>query len=146
MFVIIYIFFFKQKTAYDVRISYWSSDVCSSDLDAVLQRVREGGLLGIPQSLLVDRRTRLGVEAVLDEIPRVGGRLPALQASIERLAIALAIEPGAVVDLLEELVLGRQEPGRQPDHLADPVDPVVGLPAAGPRPLADAAPWKPAVP
>src|SRR3546814_1099542 len=25
-------FFFKQKTAYEVRISDWSSDVCSSDL------------------------------------------------------------------------------------------------------------------
>src|SRR3546814_883513 len=27
-----FVFFFKQKTAYEVRISYWSSDVCSSDL------------------------------------------------------------------------------------------------------------------
>src|SRR3546814_15078303 len=27
-------FFFKQKTAYDMRISDWSSDVCSSDLSA----------------------------------------------------------------------------------------------------------------
>src|SRR3546814_8129690 len=27
-------FFFKQKTAYDMRISDWSSDVCSSDLNA----------------------------------------------------------------------------------------------------------------
>src|SRR3546814_423409 len=27
-------FFFKQKTAYDMRISDWSSDVCSSDLDS----------------------------------------------------------------------------------------------------------------
>src|SRR3546814_7348717 len=26
------VFFFKQKTAYEVRISDWSSDVCSSDL------------------------------------------------------------------------------------------------------------------
>src|SRR3546814_1057047 len=26
------IFFFKQKTAYELRISDWSSDVCSSDL------------------------------------------------------------------------------------------------------------------
>src|SRR3546814_7490717 len=25
-------FFFKRKTAYEMRISYWSSDVCSSDL------------------------------------------------------------------------------------------------------------------
>src|SRR3546814_419257 len=28
------VFYFKQKTAYDVRISDWSSDVCSSDLAA----------------------------------------------------------------------------------------------------------------
>src|SRR3546814_2804051 len=28
------IFFFKQKTAYEMRISDWSSDVCSSDLKA----------------------------------------------------------------------------------------------------------------
>src|SRR3546814_5274984 len=28
------IFFFKQKTAYEMRISDWSSDVCSSDLAA----------------------------------------------------------------------------------------------------------------
>src|SRR3546814_6360028 len=31
MFLICY-FFFKQKTAYEMRISDWSSDVCSSDL------------------------------------------------------------------------------------------------------------------
>src|SRR3546814_20405254 len=29
-----YFFFFKQKTAYEMRISDWSSDVCSSDLHA----------------------------------------------------------------------------------------------------------------
>src|SRR3546814_4071444 len=29
-------FFFKQKTAYELRISDWSSDVCSSDLDLTL--------------------------------------------------------------------------------------------------------------
>src|SRR3546814_8160183 len=31
LFVLVF-FFFKQKTAYDMRISDWSSDVCSSDL------------------------------------------------------------------------------------------------------------------
>src|SRR3546814_5310848 len=31
---IIGVFFFKQKTAYEMRISDWSSDVCSSDLMA----------------------------------------------------------------------------------------------------------------
>src|SRR3546814_2061999 len=29
-------FFFKQKTAYEMRISDWSSDVCSSDLDVLI--------------------------------------------------------------------------------------------------------------
>src|SRR3546814_7638473 len=32
------IFFFKQKTAYEMRISDWSSDVCSSDLRCFEQR------------------------------------------------------------------------------------------------------------
>src|SRR3546814_8837886 len=30
-----FVLFFKQKTAYDVRISDWSSDVCSSDLNVI---------------------------------------------------------------------------------------------------------------
>src|SRR3546814_5058502 len=33
-------FFFKQKTAYEMRISDWSSDVCSSDLAGVGRRFR----------------------------------------------------------------------------------------------------------
>src|SRR3546814_9912274 len=36
-------FFFKQKTAYELRISDWSSDVCSSDLAHVLARWRCNG-------------------------------------------------------------------------------------------------------
>src|SRR3546814_1941361 len=31
----LFIFFFKQKTAYEIRISDWSSDVCSSDLKGI---------------------------------------------------------------------------------------------------------------
>src|SRR3546814_6269427 len=31
-FLLFFLFFFKQKTAYEMRISDWSSDVCSSDL------------------------------------------------------------------------------------------------------------------
>src|SRR3546814_1178348 len=34
-FVFMYVFFFKQKTAYEMRISDWSSDVCSSDLSSL---------------------------------------------------------------------------------------------------------------
>src|SRR3546814_1839957 len=36
-------FFFKQKTAYEMRISDWSSDVCSSDLDSRSTAHRDAG-------------------------------------------------------------------------------------------------------
>src|SRR3546814_5726132 len=39
MTVFLFFFFFKQKTAYEMRISDWSSDVCSSDLDREVARV-----------------------------------------------------------------------------------------------------------
>src|SRR3546814_8744251 len=35
-------FFFKQKTAYEMRISDWSSDVCSSDLTDQVAAVQQG--------------------------------------------------------------------------------------------------------
>src|SRR3546814_1393095 len=35
-------FFYKQKTAYEMRISDWSSDVCSSDLSILSARVVDG--------------------------------------------------------------------------------------------------------
>src|SRR3546814_1641115 len=46
--------FFKQKTAYELRISDWSSDVCSSDLSIAFQLAfpRDGGLLQGGQGLL----------------------------------------------------------------------------------------------
>src|SRR3546814_4430083 len=42
-FVVFYLFFFfKQKTAYEMRISDWSSDVCSSDLAALVNTLSAG--------------------------------------------------------------------------------------------------------
>src|SRR3546814_4713109 len=38
-----FFFFFKQKTAYEMRISDWSSDVCSSDLDGSIDWRQEAG-------------------------------------------------------------------------------------------------------
>src|SRR3546814_6754608 len=40
-----YFFFFKQKTAYEMRISDWSSDVCSSDLGLLIALMNLGGRL-----------------------------------------------------------------------------------------------------
>src|SRR3546814_2095821 len=39
-----FFFFFKQKTAYEVRISDWSSDVCSSDLEFLSKSKMAGRL------------------------------------------------------------------------------------------------------
>src|SRR3546814_1385020 len=42
--MIVCFFFFKQKTAYEMRISDWSSDVCSSDL--VERQLRRAAAVG----------------------------------------------------------------------------------------------------
>src|SRR3546814_2835887 len=39
--MLVVIFFFKQKTGYGMRISDWSSDVCSSDLERSTRRVAQ---------------------------------------------------------------------------------------------------------
>src|SRR3546814_10082454 len=49
----VFFFFFKQKTAYDMRISDWSSDVCSSDLTGPLPGERSRG----PRRAVGFRRT-----------------------------------------------------------------------------------------
>src|SRR3546814_9239583 len=75
VFYLCIIFFFKQKTAYEVRISDWSSDVCSSDLRHIgnSSRRHPGGdhlLIGISFRLL-DARIPGGHE-VRSEERRVG--------------------------------------------------------------------------
>src|SRR3546814_10478034 len=55
------VFFFKQKTAYEMRISDWSSDVCSSDLplyhvDALAAGYHPGPHRGIARDLTLRRR------------------------------------------------------------------------------------------
>src|SRR3546814_9916277 len=51
-------FFFKQKTAYEMRISDWSSDVCSSDLNSPTKRHA--------LTLSARKLTRLAIQQVFD--------------------------------------------------------------------------------
>src|SRR3546814_14571197 len=59
-----FVFFFKQKTAYEMRISYWSSDVCSSDLVLPGFDVALPGLRGVADELQVARVDVLRAVAV----------------------------------------------------------------------------------
>src|SRR3546814_1378039 len=59
MIVLCVFFLSKQKTAYEMRISDWSSDVCSSDLMAV--RARQRVLRSQPRGQRGIRRARGGV-------------------------------------------------------------------------------------
>src|SRR3546814_6198734 len=62
-------FFFKQKTAYEMRISDWSSDVCSSDLsvgqmlDGLFAITRDFDMQTQPHLLLL-QKTMVMVEGV----------------------------------------------------------------------------------
>src|SRR3546814_2945373 len=53
-------FFFKQKTAYEMRISDWSSDVCSSDLVALLAPHRPPRTRRLHQEARRDHRPAQG--------------------------------------------------------------------------------------
>src|SRR3546814_15989911 len=73
-------FFFKQKTAYEMRISDWSSDVCSSDLTALavldgssLKQLVVGSVAGgLPAAKsLLYRLFRRGEVAALPDDPRI---------------------------------------------------------------------------
>src|SRR3546814_1360594 len=48
-----YFFFFKQKTAYEMRISDWSSDVCSSDLKRILDVIGESHVQILSENFLL---------------------------------------------------------------------------------------------
>src|SRR3546814_1511361 len=75
-------FFFKQKTAYEMRISDWSSDVCSSDL-----QVRAGfQVIGMDLRDHVRARQRQQVVVALQVVAlarAVAGRLPAVETRSE---------------------------------------------------------------
>src|SRR3546814_3615069 len=75
------VFFYKQKTAYELRISDWSSDVCSSDLQT-------GELRGIEALYLQPRLQHTSLAPAADEsdVGRVGG-----ECSAQCIGIALAL-------------------------------------------------------
>src|SRR3546814_18033181 len=55
-------FFFKQKTAYEMRISDWSSDVCSSDLYLIAELLGgPGKVLAVENPGYVDVRNIFGL-------------------------------------------------------------------------------------
>src|SRR3546814_3955708 len=56
LYVLFYFFFFKQKTAYEMRISDWSSDVCSSD--TLVLRIQTG-MQAHPSGKFGDQRQAL---------------------------------------------------------------------------------------
>src|SRR3546814_4345692 len=74
----LFIFFFKQKTAYEMRISDWSSDVCSSDLREGIRRFAEG----LEEILVVEEKRAVIENQVKEQLynwrgdarPRVVGK------------------------------------------------------------------------
>src|SRR3546814_16168339 len=102
------LFFFKQKTAYEMRISDWSSDVCSSDLLRRVPARSSGGRLlllvnGLAQlhgdlrQFLRLRLHRLGI-AALDRRPGGGdgGFDLRLEASVHLVAMLAKLLLGGV--------------------------------------------------
>src|SRR3546814_6530894 len=62
-------FFFKQKTSYEMRISDWSSDVCSSDLPWNLTAAKQRGDWDNTKKLM-----ELGQDGIIEEVKASGLR------------------------------------------------------------------------
>src|SRR3546814_6555067 len=81
-------FFFKQKTAYEMRISDWSSDVCSSDLHAFEQRL-EIALAKAVIALALDEFEEHQADLCFGKDLEQQARLPASRGPIEQDAARL---------------------------------------------------------
>src|SRR3546814_6541799 len=114
--------FFKQKTAYEMRISDWSSDVCSSDLSA--QHLRSEHHLGaavaldqLPAQRLAEARRRLA--DLLQQEVRV---CAAIDVTGGDLGVAQVVSGDgqltAVVALAADAVDGARLGGIEDDDLA----------------------------
>src|SRR3546814_2804301 len=66
-------FFFKQKTAYEMRISDWSSDVCSSDLTVRLIRAEGGNAVYSHCDVSIEDNAWSTVELAITEFGRLDG-------------------------------------------------------------------------
>src|SRR3546814_3100701 len=76
------VFFFKQKTAYEMRISDWSSDVCSSDLAEARKAEAIGPAIGLPhKSACKSAKRSAHIDAHVED--RIGGVPPHVGARIE---------------------------------------------------------------
>src|SRR3546814_5499799 len=94
-------FFFKQKTAYEMRISDWSSDVCSSDLLAdMATRLEAARLLTMQAAAAYDRGERCDMEAGM-------AKLFATEAALENATEAMRIH-GAYGYRSEERRVGKE--------------------------------------
>src|SRR3546814_5711658 len=83
VFVACLFFFFKQKTAYEMRMSDWSSDVCSSDLPFDTRHMRGPGRT--PGTTTASMSTMSsGVGAAAGDASRVTGIGATLARSEER--------------------------------------------------------------
>src|SRR3546814_1072855 len=82
-------FFFKQKTAYEMRISDWSSDVCSSDLLVVVE--------GFIERVDTDRVPPLVRKRVAALLAPLVGRDDVTLPMIERRLLLAADTPGATL-------------------------------------------------
>src|SRR3546814_9748550 len=82
--------FFKQKTAYEMRISDWSSDVCSSDLGQRIVEITFTGVgsVAVERTLrIIGRRAEAEVDALAGVVGTqiVGREVAARRRRIERL-------------------------------------------------------------
>src|SRR3546814_7853370 len=112
----LFFFFFKQKTAYEMRISDWSSDVCSSDLETAVERTRTlphrgmaagarthpapGPVDGRPVEAGLRRRCRMNAVATHEHVVAARNLRKAYKTTVALDNADFRIESGKIIGLI----------------------------------------------
>src|SRR3546814_9848275 len=90
------VFFFKQKTAYEMRISDWSSDVCSSDLRWIVVVGAFFTLARFSEAFLILQAQSVGLQLMMIPVVLV----------VMNIAYALSAYPaGALSDRMDRMTI-----------------------------------------
>src|SRR3546814_18063490 len=130
--VLCFVFFFKQKTAYEMRISDWSSDVCSSDLGVVHEDGDRTERVPHHAQALLDRGPIADVDGHPDRRAAVGGDLG--RRGVSRVAVEVEDRDlGAVVGPARRAAEAAARCAPRHDGPLLPPNPRHGLPPPRPR-------------
>src|SRR3546814_3393053 len=114
-----FVFFCKQKTAYEMRISDWSSDVCSSDLHAMKalnNYVSAAGLAAAAEAVIVGSHFGLDPLVIVDVLNASTGRNNSTENKLKQQVLSGEFASGFALGLMAKDLRDRKSTRLNSSH------------------------------